>query len=124
MTRRAARISRRQTASLSISAVSQSGQRKAQNLAKSRVMKDGVVPWCNWKRHAMLSSFHQISLGLIVSAAVLVLPLIATTPAAELKLWHFNFRGPDTERLVAGRERILASTSRPTHPSPWRSLRR
>jgi pimeloyl-ACP methyl ester carboxylesterase len=23
------------------------------------------------------------------------------------KLWHFNFRGPDTERLVAGRERIL-----------------
>jgi pimeloyl-ACP methyl ester carboxylesterase len=22
-------------------------------------------------------------------------------------LWHFNFRGPDTERLVAGRERIL-----------------
>jgi pimeloyl-ACP methyl ester carboxylesterase len=23
------------------------------------------------------------------------------------KVWHFNFRGPDTERLVAGRERIL-----------------
>jgi porin len=23
------------------------------------------------------------------------------------KLWHFNFRGPDVERLVAGRERIL-----------------
>ena len=23
------------------------------------------------------------------------------------KAWHFNFRGPDTERLVAGRERIL-----------------
>jgi pimeloyl-ACP methyl ester carboxylesterase len=23
------------------------------------------------------------------------------------KTWHFNFRGPDTERLVAGRERIL-----------------
>ncbi|HUB97486.1 MAG TPA: alpha/beta hydrolase [Stellaceae bacterium] len=23
------------------------------------------------------------------------------------RLWHFNFRGPDTERLVAGRERIL-----------------
>jgi pimeloyl-ACP methyl ester carboxylesterase len=22
-------------------------------------------------------------------------------------VWHFNFRGPDTERLVAGRERIL-----------------
>ena len=23
------------------------------------------------------------------------------------KVWHFNFRGPDVERLVAGRERIL-----------------
>jgi pimeloyl-ACP methyl ester carboxylesterase len=23
------------------------------------------------------------------------------------KVWHFNFRGPDTERLDAGRERIL-----------------
>ena len=23
------------------------------------------------------------------------------------KIWHFNFRGPDVERLVAGRERIL-----------------
>jgi pimeloyl-ACP methyl ester carboxylesterase len=23
------------------------------------------------------------------------------------KAWHFNFRGPDVERLVAGRERIL-----------------
>jgi pimeloyl-ACP methyl ester carboxylesterase len=23
------------------------------------------------------------------------------------KTWHFNFRGPDVERLVAGRERIL-----------------
>jgi pimeloyl-ACP methyl ester carboxylesterase len=23
------------------------------------------------------------------------------------RLWHFNFRGPDVERLVAGRERIL-----------------
>jgi pimeloyl-ACP methyl ester carboxylesterase len=23
------------------------------------------------------------------------------------KTWHFNFRGPDTERLVAGRDRIL-----------------
>jgi pimeloyl-ACP methyl ester carboxylesterase len=23
------------------------------------------------------------------------------------KLWHFNFRGPDVERLVSGRERIL-----------------
>jgi pimeloyl-ACP methyl ester carboxylesterase len=23
------------------------------------------------------------------------------------KVWHFNFRGPDIERLVAGRERIL-----------------
>jgi len=23
------------------------------------------------------------------------------------KLWHFNFRGPDVERLIAGRERIL-----------------
>src|SRR5262245_27175374 len=23
------------------------------------------------------------------------------------RVWHFNFRGPDTERLVAGRERIL-----------------
>jgi pimeloyl-ACP methyl ester carboxylesterase len=23
------------------------------------------------------------------------------------KVWHFNFRGPDTERLMAGRERIL-----------------
>jgi pimeloyl-ACP methyl ester carboxylesterase len=23
------------------------------------------------------------------------------------RTWHFNFRGPDTERLVAGRERIL-----------------
>jgi hypothetical protein len=22
------------------------------------------------------------------------------------KVWHFNFRGPDVERLVAGRERI------------------
>ena len=22
-------------------------------------------------------------------------------------MWHFNFRGPDVERLVAGRERIL-----------------
>ena len=22
-------------------------------------------------------------------------------------LWHFNFRGPDVERLVAGRERII-----------------
>src|SRR6266850_2830705 len=30
--------------------------------------------------------------------------------AAQLtnpKVWHFNFRGPDVERLVAGRERIL-----------------
>jgi hypothetical protein len=23
------------------------------------------------------------------------------------KVWHFNFRGPDVERMVAGRERIL-----------------
>lgn len=23
------------------------------------------------------------------------------------RVWHFNFRGPDVERLVAGRERIL-----------------
>jgi len=23
------------------------------------------------------------------------------------KVWHFNFRGPDVERLIAGRERIL-----------------
>ena len=32
------------------------------------------------------------------------------TWAAQLtnpKVWHFNFRGPDVERLVAGRERIL-----------------
>jgi pimeloyl-ACP methyl ester carboxylesterase len=26
---------------------------------------------------------------------------------ANPKTWHFNFRGPDVERLVAGRERIL-----------------
>jgi hypothetical protein len=23
------------------------------------------------------------------------------------RVWHFNFRGPDVERLIAGRERIL-----------------
>ena len=27
------------------------------------------------------------------------------------KVWHFNFRGPDVERLVAGRERILLDRS-------------
>ena len=33
-------------------------------------------------------------------------------------LWHFNFRGPDVERLVKGRERIYLdclSTKRPGH---------
>ena len=29
------------------------------------------------------------------------------TQLTNPKVWHFNFRGPDTERLVAGRERIL-----------------
>jgi pimeloyl-ACP methyl ester carboxylesterase len=37
------------------------------------------------------------------------LPGLGTWEAQLLnpKVWHFNFRGPDTERLVAGRERIL-----------------
>ena len=52
------------------------------------------------------------------------------------KTWHFNFRGPDVERLVAGRERILLdrfynelsanipprSTKRPATTTP-RSMR-
>jgi hypothetical protein len=29
-----------------------------------------------------------------------------TRSSAALTLWHFNFRGPDVERLVKGRERI------------------
>ncbi|MGO4222397.1 alpha/beta fold hydrolase [Lysobacter sp. TAF61] len=29
------------------------------------------------------------------------------TQLTNPKVWHFNFRGPDVERLVAGRERIL-----------------
>ena len=29
-----------------------------------------------------------------------------TTIIRDPRLWHFNFRGPDEERLVAGRERI------------------
>jgi pimeloyl-ACP methyl ester carboxylesterase len=29
------------------------------------------------------------------------------TVLTDPRVWHFNFRGPDTERLVAGRERIL-----------------
>lgn len=29
------------------------------------------------------------------------------TMLTDPRLWHFNFRGPDVERLVAGRERIL-----------------
>jgi pimeloyl-ACP methyl ester carboxylesterase len=37
-------------------------------------------------------------------------PLPAVGPWDEIikspMLWHFNFRGPDVERLVAGRERI------------------
>ena len=34
------------------------------------------------------------------------------------KVWHFNFRGPDVERLVAGRERILLDRfyNETTHP--------
>jgi pimeloyl-ACP methyl ester carboxylesterase len=37
------------------------------------------------------------------------LPGLGTWEAQLLnpKVWHFNFRGPDVERLVAGRERIL-----------------
>lgn len=37
------------------------------------------------------------------------LPGLGTWEQALLnpRLWHFNFRGPDVERLVAGRERIL-----------------
>ena len=37
------------------------------------------------------------------------LPGLGTWEAQLLnpKTWHFNFRGPDVERLVAGRERIL-----------------
>jgi pimeloyl-ACP methyl ester carboxylesterase len=29
------------------------------------------------------------------------------TVLTDPRVWHFNFRGPDVERLVAGRERIL-----------------
>ena len=37
------------------------------------------------------------------------LPRLGTwqTQLTNPKTWHFNFRGPDVERLVAGRERIL-----------------
>ena len=66
--------------------------------------------------------------------------------AAQLsnpKTWHFNFHGPDEERLVAGRERIYldrfynelsadparstrrrASTTRPSTPGPTRCMTR
>jgi len=46
-------------------------------------------------------------------------------------LWHFNFRGPDAERLVAGRERIISiesgmilrvSRQSPTRPQEISSL--
>jgi pimeloyl-ACP methyl ester carboxylesterase len=40
------------------------------------------------------------------------------------KVWHFNFRGPDVERLVAGRERILLGNAGQHRRADAQSLRR
>jgi len=42
-------------------------------------------------------------------------------------LWHFNFRGPDVERLVAGRERIYLDrfyNEFSAHPAKWTEVER
>jgi pimeloyl-ACP methyl ester carboxylesterase len=51
-----------------------------------------VRPGCNWKELTMSRPYHRISLGLVVSAAVMALPLMATTPAAaEIKPFPDSF---------------------------------
>ena len=53
----------------------------------------------------------------ITSWVVIDTPLPGIGPWDEIvqspMLWHFNFRGPDVERLVAGRERNLSVSARP-----------
>lgn len=61
----------------------------------------------NMVGYALAAQFRsRVSSWVIMDAP---LPGLGTW-AAQLtnpKVWHFNFRGPDVERLVAGRERIL-----------------
>ena|SRR5947209_7763625 len=56
--------------------------------------------------YAYAATYPQKVLRLVVMDA----PLPGIGPWNEIlqnpKLWHFNFHGPDAERLVAGRERI------------------
>lgn len=61
----------------------------------------------NMVGYALAAQFRsRVSSWVVMDAP---LPGLGTW-AAQLtnpKVWHFNFRGPDVERLVAGRERIL-----------------
>jgi pimeloyl-ACP methyl ester carboxylesterase len=61
----------------------------------------------NMVGYALAAQFRaRVSTWVVMDAP---LPGLGTW-AAQLtnpKVWHFNFRGPDVERLVAGRERIL-----------------
>jgi pimeloyl-ACP methyl ester carboxylesterase len=53
------------------------------------------------KSHTMPRFFHQIALGLVLSTAALILPIIATTPAAaEIKPFPASFRAQ--QMLVTG----------------------
>lgn len=61
----------------------------------------------NMVGYALIAQFpRRVSRWAIMDAP---LPGLGTWDKQLLnpKVWHFNFRGPDVERLVAGRERIL-----------------
>lgn len=61
----------------------------------------------NMVGYALIAQFpERVSRWVIMDAP---LPGLGTWEKQLLnpRVWHFNFRGPDVERLVAGRERIL-----------------
>ncbi|GAB3368013.1 alpha/beta hydrolase [Lysobacter rhizosphaerae] len=61
----------------------------------------------NMVGYALVAQFpERVSKWVVMDAP---LPGLGTWESQLLnpKVWHFNFRGPDVERLVSGRERIL-----------------
>ena len=62
----------------------------------------------NMVGYALAAQFHdRITKWVLMDAPLPGLGTWYTKQLTNPKVWHFNFRGPDVERLVAGRERIL-----------------